>query len=78
MEAKVTVERNADGSYSAFMEEIFPSFGLAGYGDTSEEAIDDFYASVEDTRMALKNMGKEMPELSFSFSEKSCELTSAS
>ncbi len=78
MEVKVILEKNGDGTYSAFMEDIFPSFGLAGYGATPEEAINDFYASVEDTRLALENMGKAMPELTFSFTEEICKFTVAS
>lgn len=66
-DTKVTIEKNPDGTFSAYMEEIFPDFGLAGYGDTAKEAVDDFYAAYEDTKDFLRQNGKEIPELSFSF-----------
>lgn len=67
MKATVIVEKNSDGTYSAFMEDDMPDFGLAGYGNSAKEAIDDFHAAVEDTADFLRKNGKEMPELSFSF-----------
>ena len=67
MKATVIVEKNSDGTYSAFMEDDMPDFGLAGYGNSAKEAIDDFHAAVEDTADFLRKNGKEMPELSFSY-----------
>lgn len=67
MKATVIVEKGSDGLYSAYMEEIFPDFGLAGYGDTAQEAIDDFYVCCEETAEYLKTKGKEMPDLSYTF-----------
>lgn len=67
MEVKVIVEKNPDGTYSAFMEEDLPDFGLAGYGTSAKEAIDDFFDSVNETKDLLKGKGKNMPDLSFSF-----------
>ena len=67
MKATVIVEKNSDGTYSAFMEDDMPDFGLAGYGNSAKEAIDDFHAAVEETADFLRKNGKEMPELSFSF-----------
>lgn len=67
MEVKVTIEKNSDGEYSAYMEEIFPDFGLAGYGATAREAIDDFFCAFVETKALLQQKGKEIPKLTFSF-----------
>lgn len=67
MKAKVTVEKSADGSYAAFMEDDMPDFGLAGYGETAKEAIDDFRVSVDETKEYLSSQGKDMPDLEFEF-----------
>lgn len=67
MEVKVTIEKSPDGTYSAYMEELFDDFGLAGYGNSAKEAIEDFYCSVQETKELLKKKGKTMPELTFSF-----------
>ena len=67
MKATVIVEKNSDGTYSAFMEDDMPDFGLAGYGNSAKEAIEDVQAAVEETADFLRKNGKEMPELSFSF-----------
>ena len=67
MEVKVTIEKSPDGTYSAYMEELFEDFGLAGYGNSAKEAIEDFYCSVQETKELLEKKGKTMPELTFSF-----------
>lgn len=67
MEVKVTIEKSPDGTYSAYMEELFDDFGLAGYGNSAKEAIEDFYCSVQETKDLLEKKGKTMPELTFSF-----------
>lgn len=67
MKATVIVEKSSDGTYSAYMEDDMPDFGLAGYGQSAKEAIEDFYISVNETREYLKNEGKEIPEMTFSF-----------
>ena len=67
MEVKVTIEKSSDGTYAAFMEEDLADFGLAGYGATAKEAMDDFFESVKETKEYLIKEGKEMPELIFKF-----------
>ena len=67
MEAKVIIEKSADGTYSAYMDELLPDFGLAGYGATAKEAMDDFFIAFNDTKSYLESVGKSMPELSFTF-----------
>ena len=62
---KVIVERGSDNKYSAYMDCYDFDFGLAGFGNTSNEAIADFYEAYEqEKRMSLKE-GKETPELVF-------------
>jgi len=68
MKVKVTIEKSSDGTYSAYMEDIFEDFGLAGYGKSAREAIEDFYSSLSETKELLEKRGRIMPELSFSFS----------
>ena len=67
MKATVTVEKSPDGTYSAFMEEDLPDFGLAGYGDTAKEAVEDFFTALEETRRLLADNGKSIPEMEFTF-----------
>lgn len=67
MEVKVTVEKSPDGTYSVFMEDDLPDFGLAGYGQSAKEAIDDFFCSLKETEEIMTKKGKIMPELDFSF-----------
>lgn len=67
MEVKVTIEKSPDGTYSAFMEDDIPGFGLAGYGNTAKEAIEDFFNALSETKELFKSQGKEIPNLSFKF-----------
>jgi len=62
---KVIVERGKDGKYSAFMDCYDYDFGLAGFGNTSKEAISDFYTCVEEEKAMCQKEGKIMPELEF-------------
>ena len=65
MKVKVIVERGSDNKYSAFMDYYDLNFGLAGFGNTAKEAIQDFYECYnEEKEMCLKE-GKEIPELEF-------------
>ena len=65
MKVKVIVERGSDNRYSAYMDYDDLNFGLAGFGKSAKEAIQDFYESYnEEKEMCLKE-GKEFPELEF-------------
>lgn len=48
MKTEVIIERGSDGLYAAYTEEMFDNFGLAGYGDSVEEALEDFNVSVSE------------------------------
>ncbi|MDR2206702.1 MAG: DNA-binding protein [Flavobacteriaceae bacterium] len=62
---KVLVECGKDGKYSAFMDCYDYDFGLAGFGNTAKEAIEDFYICVEEEKKMQTKEGKTMPELAF-------------
>ena len=64
---KVVVEVGSDGLFSAFMPSDEYGFGLAGYGDTEQEAIDDFYAAVSEMRELEEADGRVFPEFQFEF-----------
>jgi hypothetical protein len=62
---KVIIECGKDGKYSAFMDFYDYDFGLAGFGDTAKEAIDDFFACVEEEKKMHEKENKIMPKLEF-------------
>lgn len=63
MKVTATVIKDKDGSYSCYVPQQFDNFGLAGYGDTAQEAIDDMLAAYEETKELVENV----PELEFEF-----------
>ena len=64
---KVIIEVSADGLFSVYMPSNEYSFGLAGYGDTEQEAIEDFYECVSEMREIEESEGRIFPELQFKF-----------
>lgn len=64
---KVIIEVSADGLFSAYMPSNEYSFGFAGYGDTEQEAIEDFYECVSEMQEIEKAEGRAFPELQFQF-----------
>ena len=50
MKVTVIMEKASDGYYSCFVEEDLPGFGLAGYGDTAEDAKADMLKAYEDIK----------------------------
>lgn len=64
---KVIIEVSKNGLFSAFMPSNEYGFGLAGYGETEEEAIEDFYTSVSEMRELEEADGRVFPELQFQF-----------
>ena len=64
---KVIIEVSADGLFSAYMPSDEYGFGLAGYGDTEQEAIEDFYKCVSEMREIVEAEGRTFPELQFLF-----------
>ena len=64
---KVIIEVSKDGLFSAYMPSNEYSFGLAGYGETEKEAIEDFYLCVSEMRELEEADGRAFPELQFRF-----------
>ena len=64
---KAIIEVSTDGLFSAYMPSNEYSFGLAGYGDTEQEAIEDFYECVSEMREIEETEGRAFPELQFQF-----------
>ena len=64
---KVIIEVSTDGLYSAYMPSDEYNFGLAGYGDTEQEAIEDFYECVSEMRELEEAEGRTFPDLLFQF-----------
>ena len=62
---KVIVERGSDNKYSAYMDYYDFDFGLAGFGNSAKEAIEDFYRSYEEEKIMCFNERKVIPELEF-------------
>lgn len=65
MKVTVIMEKASDGYYSCFVEEDLPGFGLAGYGDTAEEAKADMLKAYEDIKEVKATEGVDLPELEF-------------
>jgi hypothetical protein len=61
----VVVERGSDNKYSAYMDYYDLDFGLAGFGDTAQDAIADFYEAYEEEKIMCTKEGKKAPELEF-------------
>ncbi|MDR3341165.1 MAG: DNA-binding protein [Candidatus Symbiothrix sp.] len=62
---KVIVERGKDGMFSANMDYYDFDFGLSGFGNTSKEALQDFYECYEEAKKMCSAEGKNPPELAF-------------
>ena len=64
---KVIIEVSTDGLYSAYMPSDEYNFGLSGYGETEQEAIEDFYECVSEMRELEEAEGRDFPDLQFQF-----------
>ncbi len=67
MKATVIIEKAKDGTYSCYMEEVADGFGLAGYGNTAEEARADMLEAYESIKEMNAEEGKETPALEFTY-----------
>ena len=65
MKANIIIEQTKDGYFSCFVEEELPYVGLLGYGDSSQEAIDDLISTYTQLKEDLKAEGKYLPDLEF-------------
>ena len=71
MAQKVTIQVEKqpgdEDFFACYMLDDMPGFGLAGYGDTVQEAIDDLYIAQEEMKALFHEEGKAFPELAFEF-----------
>lgn len=67
MKAEVIIERGADGTFSAYIGSNNVPFGLIGDGATAQEAIDDFKNSADEMKAYYQEIGKEYPEIEWTF-----------
>lgn len=65
MKVNIVIETSKDGNYSCYMRETLPQFGLAGFGETAEEAKTDMLNAYFEISGLLKSEGLEVPELEF-------------
>ncbi len=63
----VIIERATDGGFSAYVAEELDGFGLAGYGETASEAVEDMLVTYEETKEIRQSEGLETPQLRFSY-----------
>lgn len=63
----VVVEMAADGTFGCYIEDEDKDFGVAGYGPTSEKAIEDFRTADREIREEYATMGREIPEYDYVF-----------
>ena len=65
----VIVERGkGKGNFSCFATENVGSFGLAGYGSTAREAMDDIKVAAQESREMAAETGQDFPdEIEFDF-----------
>lgn len=64
MKVTAIIERGKDGLYSIYTEEETGNIGLHGFGDTPEEAINDFWESYEEMKELLNG---NVPEIDVTF-----------
>jgi hypothetical protein len=62
---KVVVERGRDNLFNVFMDCHDYDFGLAGYGSTLQEAMQDFHSSYDEEKKLCAEEGKTIPDFEF-------------
>lgn len=65
MKVTVIVEKASDGRYACYMEDEFEHFGLAGYGDTVEEAKRDLDVCYFEMKELEAEQGRSIPALEY-------------
>lgn len=66
---KVTaiIEKAADGQYSCYVPEMIGGYGLAGYGGTAREAMDDLQTSLAEVCEMEAAEGRSVPAIEFEY-----------
>ena len=54
-------------NFACFAPETVENHGLAGYGGTSREAMDDIMVSLQEVKEDFAKEGKEFPDVEFDF-----------
>lgn len=67
MKIQVTaiIEKNSDGKYSCSIEQRLGNYGIAGYGDTVDEAKSDMLECYDEMKEINAGRNIETPELDF-------------
>lgn len=65
MKVNVIVETANDGGFSCFVKENLPGFGLAGFGDSAEDAIKDMHEAYHEIGEIMETEGKKIVDLEF-------------
>lgn len=65
MKANIVVEQTPDGYFSCYVKENIPYVGLLGYGNTSEESINNLIDFYKEMKAELSSEGKIIPDLDF-------------
>lgn len=63
MKLEVIIERSSDGLFAVYAGKSVDNFGLAGYGDSVAEALDDFNVAVSEMNEDRVRDGKEPLEI---------------
>ena len=63
----VVIERDVDGTYSAYIADDHCEFGCIGEGKSVDETKSDFLQAVEDMKEVYAEEGEQFPEVTFEF-----------
>ncbi|MEG1860989.1 MAG: pilus assembly protein HicB [Bacteroidaceae bacterium] len=63
----VIMEKSSDGYFSCYVDEDLNGFGLAGYGDTAQQAREDMLTAYEEIKSMRCEEGKKTPSLTFEY-----------
>lgn len=67
MKITVFIERGMDNTYSVFVPDNPLPFGIFGEGNTVDEAMNDFYESLQEMKELFSGQKKEIPDVEFEF-----------
>ena len=67
MKITAFIERGNNDTYSVFIPDNPLPFGIFGDGNTVDEAINDFYDSLDEMKVLFAEQKKEVPDVEFEF-----------
>lgn len=62
MKVTAVIEKSNDKFFSIYTEEDIPGFAIGGYGDSVEEAKEDYMVCIQEMREIAAEEGKPFPE----------------